>query len=63
MIVTAAIANGIPDAFHNLVNGSRYQEFGQRMPNKNQIPINAENSNELSSPFMQENKITNGKIF
>ena len=63
IIITAAIANGMPDTFYNLVNGSRYQEFDQRMPNKNHIAVNAENPNELSSHFMQENEITNGKTF
>ena len=63
IIVTASIVNGMLENFFNLVNGSRSQEFDQRMSTKNRIAINAENPNELSSPFMQENEITNGKVF
>ena len=62
IIVTASIVNGMLENFFNLVNGSRSQEFDQRMANEIRIDVDAENSKGMSSAFNLENDISNGKI-
>ena len=62
IIVTASIVNGMLDNFSNLVNGSRFEKFNQRMANEIRIDVDEENSKGMSSAFNLENEISNGKI-
>ena len=59
---TVSIVNGMLDNFSNLVNGSRFEKFDQRMANEIRIDADAENSKGMSSAFNLENEISNGKI-